>query len=161
MADDITRDLDDFTDNELTIKDAKTGGECTLLYRDIESSDIVEYRSLSYKKQGGGKVKVNITKAQIHMALKIVTGFKEGYFTLKKKPVSSDSTSPFYYEKWRELLKRKAPELLIVLATQVFEGNAVKGNGADFVPEFEEEEGAGEIKGEGEEELPLESSSGE
>ena len=161
MSEEITRDLDDFTDNELTIRDAKTGGECTLLYRDIESSDIVEYRSISYKKQGGGKVKVNITKAQIHMAMKIVTGFKEGYFTLKKKPVSSDPDSPSYYERWKELLKRKAPELLVVLATQVFEGNAVKGNAADFVPEFEEEDGVGEIKKEDEEEPPLESSFGE
>lgn len=170
MTETNMRDLDDFTDNELTIRDAKTGGECTLFYRDIETSDLVEYRSISYKKQTGGKVKVNITKAQLHMALKIITGFKEGYFSLKGKAISSDPNRPGYYKEWKSLLKRKAPELLVVLALQVFEGNAVKGNTADFEPEFvEAEEDEEEISGDGsgqalgeidEEERPLESSSG-
>ena len=175
MTETNMRDLDDFTDNELTIRDAKTGGECTLFYRDIETEDLVEYRSISYKKQGGGKVKINITKAQLHMALKIITGFKKGYFSLKGNAISSDIKDPEYYKEWKSLLKRKAPELLVVLALQVFEGNAVKGNAADFVPEFEESEedallGDQEIAGDGsgqsltktdEEELPLETSFGE
>ena len=175
MTETNMRDLDDFTDNELTIRDAKTGGECTLFYRDIKTSDLVEYRSISYKKQTGGKVKVNITKAQLHMALKIITGFKEGYFSLKGKAISSDPKSPEYYEEWKPLLKRKAPELLVVLALQVFEGNAVKGNSADFEPEFVEAEedalpGEEELSGDGSgqaleeiegEDIPLESSSGE
>ena len=62
----------------------------------------------------------------------------------------------------------------MVLALQVFEGNAVKGNAADFEPEFIEADEDDlpieeEISGDGsgssleeieEEEIPLESSSG-
>ena len=45
MSETNMRDLGDFTDNELTLRDAKSGGECTFLYRDLETDDIVEYRS--------------------------------------------------------------------------------------------------------------------
>ena len=174
MTETHMRDLGDFTDNELTLRDAKSGGECTFLYRDLETEDLVEYRSLAYKKQGA-KVKINVTKAQIHMALKVITGFKTGFFALNGKAISSEPTNSEYYEQWRQLLKRKAPDLLVVFCVAIFDGNAVKGNNADFEPEFVEVEeddlpvgdemsggGSGqtheEIK---EEELPLESSSGE
>lgn len=178
MTETNMRDLGDFTDNELTLRDAKSGGECTFLYRDLETADIVEYRSRAYKKTGG-KVKVNITKAQIVMALKVITGFREGFFALKGKAISSDPKSPEFYTEWKLLLKRKAPDLLVVFATAIFEGNAVKGNTADFEPEFveaddsslefEEMPGDEQISGDGSkdglkeiegEELPLESSSG-
>lgn len=174
MSETNMRDLGDFTDNELTLRDAKSGGECTFLYRDLETDDIVEYRSRAYKK-ANGKVKVNITQAQIIMALKVITGFKEGFFALKDKAISSDPESPEFYKEWKLLLKRKAPDLLVVFATAIFEGNAIKGNTADFEPEFVEadkdelpieEEISGDGSGQAldeieEEEPPLESSSGE
>ncbi len=172
MSETNMRDLGDFTDNELTIRDGKSGGVCTLLYRDIESDDIVKYRSLSYKKKEG-KVKVNITKAQIIMALDIITGFKDGFFCINGNAISSDSQNPNFYKEWKNLLKRKAPDLLVVFTTAIFEGNSVKGNSADFEAEFVEKEGDDllieeEISGDGSglalegiEESPLESSSGE
>lgn len=161
MSENNMRDLGDFTDNELTLRDAKSGGECTFLYRDLETDDIVEYRSRAYKK-ANGKVKVNITQAQIIMALKVITGFKEGFFALKGEAISSDLNSPAFYKEWRQLLKKKAPDLLVVFATAIFEGNAVKGNTADFEPEFKEEaEDISLIEEDTDNELPLENSSGE
>ena len=161
MSETNMRDLGDFTDNELVIRCAKSGGQCTFLYRDIETPDIVKYRSLSYKKTQG-KVKVNITKAQITMALDIITGFKDGFFVINKKAISSDSDSPDFYKGWKELLKRKAPDLLVVFTTAIFEGNTVKGNAVDVEAEFSEEESDALPEGDiSEEEVPLESSSGE
>lgn len=174
MSETNMRDLGDFTNNELTLLDGKSGGECTFFYRDIESEDIVKYRSLSYKKKAG-KVKVNITKAQIIMAIDIITGFKDGFFCINGKAISSDSQSPNFYKEWKNLLRRKAADLLVVFTTAIFEGNAVKGNSVDFEPEFIEEKKEDlsldeEISGDGsgqaleeieEEEPPLESSSGE
>ena len=174
MSETNMRDLGDFTDNELVIRDGKSGGKCTFFYRDIETPDIIKYRSLSYKKKQG-KVKVNITKAQITMALDIITGFKDGFFVINKKRISSDFESPDFYKGWKELLKRKAPDLLVVFTTAIFEGNSVGGNTVDFEPEFSEAEeddipederisednlkqAIGEIE---EEEAPLETSFGE
>jgi hypothetical protein len=170
------RDLDDCSDNELEINDAKTGKAFTFFYSDIDTSDIVQYRGLAYEKKGS-KVKHNITAAQIFMALKKINGFSENYFKSKGAYISSDEEKENYYPGWKKLLKEKAPDLLVIFSTAVFEGSSVRVNASGIEAEYERPEGeeldfddllqeegeqGGKVTEPGaEEEVPLVSSSGE
>ncbi len=134
------RDLDDCSDNELEINDAKTGKSFTFFYSDIDTPDIVQYRGLAYEKKGS-KVKHNITAAQIFMALKKINGFSEGYFKSKGAYISSDEEKENYYPGWKKRLKEKAPDLLVIFSTAVFEGSSVRVNASGIVAEYERPEG--------------------
>lgn len=138
------RDLEQSNKNILTIKDAISGTDIELYYRLPSTSERVAYQSrlISHK---GGKIQVHTLEARLEYGLKILTGFREGDFGVKGRPISSDPQNQNYHENWKELIRAMAADIVNAFAFVVFEGAAVNA---------EPEPGTG-TEGEGAEERPL------
>ncbi|MDI9559676.1 MAG: hypothetical protein QM235_00600 [Pseudomonadota bacterium] len=117
------RDLDASAVNKIVINDARSGTEIELYYRNPTTQEEVEYQTKLYKRKSN-KLIMN-PKIKLDLGLAILTGFREGDFGVKGKPISSDPESPNYYEDWKGLLARTASDIISTFATVVFEGARV------------------------------------
>lgn len=115
------RDLEQSDKNTLTIKDAISGTDIELYYRLPMTPERVAYQSRMFRTKGG-KMKVQVFEARIEFGLKILTGFREGDFGIKGKPIASDPQSKNYQEDWKELIKATAADIVNAFAFVVFEG---------------------------------------
>jgi hypothetical protein len=129
----MARDLS-AKENTITIKDGISGDNVQFRYRTPTASDIQGYSSATIKRKGN-KVIFSPVQPKLDYGMQILTGVREGDFSFDGKALSSDPASPLFREDWKELLKLHAPDLLILLASLVFDGTR---QAADFESEIEE-----------------------
>ena len=113
--------------NELKIFDNISGSSIVMYYRDPTTEERTAYANASVRRKRN-KIITKVPETRIEYAEKIMTGFREGDFTIKKdgqpQPISSEPSSPNYYPEWKNLLRKKASDLLMLLAGHVFDGSA-------------------------------------
>lgn len=110
--------------NELKIRDNISKSEIILYYRTPTSEEQGAYtnqcvqriRNKVVNKTGGTRMK---------FGSKILAGFRDGDFTIPKDgkivAISSDEKSENFYPGWKDLILKKASDLIEVLAMHVFE----------------------------------------
>ncbi len=110
----------------LTIHDNLSDSEIILSYRRPTTKERQGFENLSVQRKGK-KVKFKHSEARLKYGGKILTGIREGDFEIEKAgtyvPVSSDPSSQNYVENWNELIKEMAPDIVQILAAQVFEAS--------------------------------------
>ena len=126
----MARELKRSDNNKLRIADTRSGSEIMLFYRNPTTDEEVSYRDGLFTLQGK-KTVYKPYESRLALGQKIVTGFREGDFSVDGKPLSSDPTSPSYYADWKQLLVDTASDLLMALATAVFEGALLVEDGKD------------------------------
>lgn len=136
----MPRDLD-ATENSLTIRDAVSGGDVRFFYRTPAPSDMQAYASASIQRKGN-KVIVAPVQPKLKAGLDIMTGVREGDFTYQGKPLSSDPKNENYQAAWKDILKEKAPDLIVLFAATIFDGSYVR---QDKQAEVEIEEAGEEV----------------
>jgi hypothetical protein len=124
-------------DNVAVIRDGISGAEIEFTYRTPSASEIQEYYTGTFSRKGN-KVVATAVAARVVFALKVLTGFKDGCFSVDGKPISSNQTSTEYLPEWKKFLEEKAPDLLDTLILAVFDRTR-------SVERVEEEEGADEV----------------
>ena len=122
----------------LTIKDSISGTDIELYYRLPSTPERVAYQSKMFRAKGG-KMKMQVLEARLEFGLRILTGFREGDFGFKKKPIASEPQSENYKENWKELIQATAADVVNVFAFVVFEGATLQ---TEIEIETEEEEPA-------------------
>ena len=104
----------------VTFSDSITGGQIKFFYRIPSASEIQEYDSMRIRREKNQSFD-NTSTARIQMAMKILTGIRDGDFTAEDKPISSNPKSENYHENWKELVLDAAPDLLLLLGAFVFD----------------------------------------
>jgi len=100
--------------------DSIAGGECKFFYRIPTASEIQEYDSMRIRREKNQSFD-NTSTARIQMAMKILTGIRDGDFTADDKPISSNPKSSDYLDTWRDEVLSAAPDLLLLLGAFVFD----------------------------------------
>ena len=125
--------------NELIIFDNISNSQIVLNYRMPTTRERTAYANESVSRQRN-KIVTKVPETRIKFGEIILTGFREGDFTIKKNgktvPLSSDPSSPNYYSEWKTMIREKAADLLMYLASQVFDGSA-ETEDAGFEPDEE------------------------
>lgn len=121
--------------NKLSITDVRSGTDIELHYRNPDPSEEVSYQTKLVRRKGT-KIITRGYQTRLEFGLKILTGFREGDFSVQGKPISADPKSPNYREDWREIVKNGASDLIRLLAMTVFEGARLKQE--DIVIDTEE-----------------------
>lgn len=113
--------------NELILYDNISNSKLVFYYRDPTTAERMAYANESVQRKRN-KIITKIPETRIKYAEMIMTGFREGDFTEKKngkeQPLSSDPSSPYYCQGWKEMIKTKAADLLMLLAAHVFDASA-------------------------------------
>lgn len=129
--------------NELRLYDNISSSTIVLFYRDPTTAERTAYANESVQRKRN-KIITRIPETRIKFGAMVLTGFREGDFIGKKDgqktPMSSDSSSPNYFPDWKEQITQKAADLLMLLATHVFDGSA-ETEGGEYEPEGEPAEG--------------------
>jgi hypothetical protein len=116
--------------NALIIKDKKSEGTLTLYYGSETAAERIAFKSSLWEREGD-KIRSRRTEALQEWGEKKIIGFKEGDFKYKidgeLKIFSSDPESKNYDPKWKELLRKYAPDVLEALAEHIFEEMIVIG----------------------------------
>ena len=126
--------------NELIINDPISQSEVGLYYRMPTTSERQGYMNTAIKRVKN-KISLHQVEARMTWGLKILVGIRDGNFLRmendKAVRMSSDPASPDYYEGWKEEMENGCGDLVMALATLVFDG------GVD-VATAEDEAAAGE-----------------
>lgn len=113
--------------NELKITDNLSGGDIVLYYRTPTSEEQIAYTNQLVQRIRN-KVVNRTGETRMKYGAKILEGFRDGDFIApvngQSVPISSKEGYPNYYPGWKELVTKKAPDLIEVLAMRVFEASA-------------------------------------
>jgi hypothetical protein len=104
----------------VTFVDSIAGGQCKFYYRIPTASEIQEYDSMRIRREKNQSFD-NTSTARITMAARILTGIREGDFTVGDRPLSSDEKSENYDANWKDKVLDAAPDLLLLLGAFVFD----------------------------------------
>lgn len=116
----MARDLTKSDKNTVRIFDGLSDSEIVLFYRTPTSEDLFGYQTNIVRREG--KKFRPRPETRLKYALRIITGIREGDFTIEGKPLSSEEGNGSYREDWKELLGEFAPDILDVFARRIFEG---------------------------------------
>lgn len=123
----MPRDLTRFDNNELTLQDSVSGSSIVLYHRSPTTDDRVAYQASRFRREGNRLINCS-RRAAISAAAGILTGIREGDFTLGRDaaghplPLSSDPSSPHYCADWTDHVADMAGDLLYIMGTELFEG---------------------------------------
>ena len=106
---------DNSDQRKMTIFDSRSASNIELWYGDSRPEEETFYKS----KYLGLK---DMMRARLRFGLAVVSGFREGDFGLKGKPISSNKESSYYHRKWKKLLGERASDLILTFAEAIFEG---------------------------------------
>ena len=111
--------------NQLLIPDKFAGGFCTVFYRPGTTEERIAYPSAQWERKDG-KIRNRRREALLDYGEMVILGFEEGYFKEKMpdgslRVFSSDPESKNYDPKWKEILRKLAPDILEAVAEHVFE----------------------------------------
>lgn len=113
--------------NELIINDPLSNSQLGLYYRNPTTSERQGYMNSSVKRI---KNKITLHQAEARMVWggKILVGIRDGDFLrmVDGKPVamSSDPSSPDYFDGWKDEIAAGCGDLVMALAAVVFDGGA-------------------------------------
>jgi hypothetical protein len=107
--------------NVIEVKDAVAGVVHELYYRTPTTSERAKFRAQLFERLGNKIINRTLPTQEKFGAL-ILEGFKPGTFAVDGKAISSDATDPNYYEEWKKLIVKAAPELLVIVARVAFDG---------------------------------------
>lgn len=123
--------------NEMTIQDTISDSLIVFYYRLPSNRERILYHQ-SLINTRGARVRIKSFETRLKFGMQIITGFRDGDFEIQRDgkwiSISSDPNSSNFFPDWRSFIEENAPDLVVALATAVFEG-------ATAVPEEEEEEG--------------------
>jgi len=112
--------------NELKLNDNLSNSKLSLFYRMPTSSEINGYANGMVTRKGN-KVVRSVGEMRQKYGAKILIGIGEGSFGKvvdgKTVPISSDPQSPNYDPQWQALVIKQAPDVIEILAIQVFEAS--------------------------------------
>lgn len=127
--------------NMLRVYDNLSDSEIVLFYRLPTTQERVAYSNACIFRKGN-KIINKTPEARQKYGLAILTGIREGDFEVERNgkwvPLSSDPKSDYFDPDWKAYLQKHAPDLIELLAAQVFDASA-RINPKD--EEGEEEEG--------------------
>lgn len=128
------RDLKSSTKNEFIVFDQISGSKVKLFYKTITTEDRLNYNSEIVRTLSKTKDVKDALKIQIDWSEDLITGFREGDFSVDGKPISSDPDSENYYEGWKGLLKETASDLLLLFSKTILgePGFVVKDDEPNF-----------------------------
>ncbi len=110
--------------NELKINDNISGSELSLYFRMPTPSERQGYSNMAVQRRGR-KVKFLQSEARLKYGMKILTGFKDGDFERKEGdsylPMASEPGHENYFEGWRDWVQHNADDLVMLLASHVFD----------------------------------------
>lgn len=113
--------------NELRLFDNISNSTLVLYYRDPTTEERTAYANESVQRKRN-KIITKVPETRIKFGSMIMTGFRDGDFTIKKNghesPMSSDASSPNYCADWKPWFNKKAADLLMLLAAHVFDASA-------------------------------------
>lgn len=142
-------------DSDKILLEIHAAGQATpvgLYYRIPTTSELQKYKS-SVIKIKDGKVKYQLDDVKVKMAFGalVCNGIREGDFGRRGVPISSDPESKHYDAQWKQILRNKFPQLVVTLASMVFDGVRPVGEEAPGIFSIEdtpseEEETTGEDK---------------
>lgn len=113
--------------NEVILSDRISGSEITLSYRMPTTEERINYSNRQINRMGTKMVSA-FGEVRQEYGAEILQGFKGGDFATKDGPISSDPKSKKYNPKWKELVKKHAPDIIAALAIFVFERSVTLGN---------------------------------
>lgn len=133
----------------LEVQDRTTGEVYEIYYRMPTNEERVRYGNKTiYRKGKKVLFRNNLLPLNIEFGKLLITGFGENVFTLNGKPISSEKSSPNFFEGWRDLVAKNAPEYLSLVGQTAM--NAVAISGKDDLDGLEEIEELLDVKeGEG------------
>lgn len=107
---------------ELIFKDRENEKEIVFLYRDPSAEERIKYGSALGSIFRGKEINdisiESVSKIQFEFGSSILMGFRASGVPIN---ISSDPGSELFKENWKNLITNRAPELVILLAQQVFE----------------------------------------
>lgn len=127
---------------KIVLEDKKVSGDkATFFCRKPTTSERVKYQNHAVIREGN-ELEFQVAEAHAEYGLKIITDITEGDFFLPKEEhegytsgllkdaecedgyltISSDKKSPFFYSKWRDVVRECAPDFLIEIGKMFFEG---------------------------------------
>lgn len=119
--------------NELRINDNISDSVIVLYYRMPTTPERVAFANESVQRVRN-EVVTRVPETRLKYGNKILTGFREGDFTAEvsgeEKPISSEPTSPNYFQDWKEQVNCQAADLIMLLAAHVFDASAETATGA-------------------------------
>lgn len=121
------------TRNTMTVRDF-FGDEHEIYFRNPTTTERMQYRAGMWERQDDKIVNKTATQRMKYGAA-IITGFKKGSLGADGKPIASDQADPDYREDWLDLLTVAAPDVIDLVAQQVFEAGQVR-QGPVSIPEI-------------------------
>jgi hypothetical protein len=101
------------------------GDEHEIYFRNPTTTERMKYRAGMWERQDDKVVNKTASQRMVFGAA-IIVGFKKGSLGADGKPIASDPADPDYREDWKDLLCAAAPDVVDLVAQQVFEGGQVR-----------------------------------
>jgi len=116
--------------NKAEIYDPQSQSIVVMYYRRPTPSEVVEYQSGIFTREGM-EVKLN-ADVRLKAGAALLTGIENGCFCdADGKQISSTEGDDNYNPEWKKIITEGAPDLVMALAQNVFEGIVVKLGGGD------------------------------
>ena len=119
------RELKAIEKNTIRITDAVSGETVERYYRMPAATERVAFERAAHQWKKNTFVD-NAAEARLEFGMKILTGFKEGAFSVDGTPISSDQNSDRYHPEWKSLVRDSASDLVSAMAMAVFQGSKVE-----------------------------------
>lgn len=146
----MPRILESSQRNELRLIDNRSNSDIVLYYRDPTTAEMAAYTNESLRRRRN-KLELRQTEARLKFGAKVLTGFRPGDFCKrvagKVVPVASDAQHPDFDPKWKELVEQHAADLLILLASHVFEAPAEVAEAEDPDADAEDAKADEDVEG--------------
>jgi len=133
--------------NTLRLFDNISGSSIELYYRLPTTEERNSYANFAVQRKGRKqKLDFRVPEAQIKYGAKILEGIREGDFEIplnshpnmgnldrneKYVTISSDQSSPFFHEKWKDVVLQVGADLVQALGRHVFEASAEEEDDQD------------------------------
>ena len=106
----------------LELEDIISNSKITFAYNLPVTAMRIQYANEQIVSTANG-IQNKTFETRLKFGLLILAGFKDGDFTVNKKPISSNQASPLYNAAWKEIAALFAGDLISALALIVFEGS--------------------------------------
>lgn len=113
------RELTKTEQNKIILFDKISGTKLEVYYRTITAEDRIRYKSEILNQLTKNRDIEGTINLQLIWSEKIITGFREGDFTIEGEQISSDPNSDKYYQGWFAVLKETATDILLTIVDTV------------------------------------------
>ena len=110
--------------NVIQFKHKPSNTDIEIYYKNPTTEDRVGYKNERIQRDGD-QITFNVPETRIKYAEKIITGIREGDFGQEingeVRPLSCNPDSEYYNDKWKDILKANAPDVLETIAVFIFD----------------------------------------